>query len=386
MFRKRRKKIEWAAATTHSTRNRGFSTNWPYTRKTKKEYQDYNSSWDLALRKQIEDGPPSEGYRHAEMLEIGPKMVWGGYPQAKTEEGLIEFFDERYGGGLKLVEIKDAVKWIFKKTTERRDDGNGSGSIPSKPKRPKPKAPSSASVPTVPSGNWKSKVNWFRPSPDPVIFHHCSGGYINHRTSQQRLFKAMFRPDEYVAVRTDSYASPAEIKTRREWERINIVSESGAWFNINPLKGTELVGGNPSKEDIAIKRHVVLDFDDELPLDKQLEVLGNFIPDLLAILWTAGRGYHGIVKIGAETNAECMEAVKYLKELSKPLGFDHQPIGFHASSRVPNCKRGDDFQDLVYLNPNPSPTPIFKDQDGLPARWYDRYERVGLMKGGINNE
>ena len=68
------------------------------------------------------------------------------------------------------------------------------------------------------------------------------------------------------------------------------------------------------------------------------------------------------------------------------VGKWNQPLGFHASSRVPNCKRGDDFQDLVYLNPNPSPTPIFKDEDGLPARWYDNYERVGLMKGGINNE
>ena len=385
MDRRKRKKKARAVRATLAKRSRSLTSEWPYIRKTKKEYQDYNSSWDLALRKQIEDGPPSEGYRHAEMLEIGPKMVWGCYPQAKTEEGLIEFFDEWYGGGLSLAEIRGAVKWIFKKTTERRDDGNGIGSIPSKPKRPKPMVPSSASVPSVPSGNWKSKVNWFRPSPDPIIFHHCSGGYINHRTSQQRLFKAMFRPDEYVAVRTDSCASPAEIKTRREWERINIVSESGAWFNINPLKGTALVGGNPSKEDIAIKRHVVLDFDDKLPLDKQLEVLGNFIPDLLAILWTAGRGYHGIVKIGAETDAEYIEAIEYLKELSKPLGFDHQPLGFHASSRVPNCKRGDDFQDLVYLNPNPSPTPIFKDKDGLPAKWYDHYARSNSNKGGIKN-
>ena len=217
-----------AVRATLAKRSRSLTSEWPYVRKTKKEYQDYNSSWDLALRKQIEDGPPSEGYRHAEMLEIGPKMVWGGHTQAKTEEGLIEFFDERYGGGLKLAEIKDAVKWIFKKTTERRDDGNGSGSIPSKPKRPKPKAPSSASVPSVPSVDWKSDIEWFRKSPMEIIFHHCSGGYINHKTSQQRLFKAMFKPDDWVAVRTDKYASPVQIKKRRDWEHIVIVSQSGA--------------------------------------------------------------------------------------------------------------------------------------------------------------
>ena len=309
-------------------------------------------------------------------------MVWAGYPQAKTEESLIEFFDERYGGGLKLAKIKAAVKWIFKKTTERRDDGDYTPH--SKPPKPKPNVSASASVPSVPSGNWKSDIEWFRESPMEIIFHHCSGGYINHKASQQRLFKAMFKPDDWVAVRTDNYASPVQIKKRRDWEHIVIVSQSGAWFNINPLKGPDLIGKNPCSEDIAAKNHLLLDFDD-LPLDEQLEVLGNTIPHLKAIIYTANRGYHGIAEVNADNDAEYLRARDYLKKIAVRLGFDSSPLTCERSSRVPNCKRGEGTQRLVYLNPNPNPTPIFKDKDGLPSRWYDHYKRFHPMKGGLNN-
>ena len=381
---KRQKKAR-AAGTTLAKRSRGLTSEWPYSRKKKKGHQDYNSPWDLALRKQIEDGPPPQGQRHDEMMELGPKMVWAGYPQAKTEESLTEFFYERYGGGLKLAEIKAAVKWIFKKTTERRDDENGSYTPHSKPPKPKSNASASASVPSVPSGNWKSSMEWFRESPMEIIFHHCSGGYINHKTSQQRLFKAMFKPDDWVAVRTDSYASPVQIKKRRDWEYIDIVSQSGAWFNINPVKGPDLIGKNPCGEDIATKNHLLLDFDDDLPLDEQLGVLGNAIPYLKAIIHTASRGYHGIVEVNAENDAEYLRARDYLKKIAVRLGFDSSPLTCERSSRVPNCKRGEGTQRLVYLNPNPSPTPIFRDKDGLPARWYDHYKRFHPMKGGLNN-
>ena len=153
---------------------------------------------------------------------------------------------------------------------------------------------------------------------------------------------------------------------------------------MNPLKGRDFKGGNPQKGDIADFRYMLIEAD-HIPLGVQLDIIGNKISNVAAIVFTASRGYHVIKRVDARSAAEYDRIVEDAKRIYAPLGFDEEGIG-QPTARLPFCFRKGERQRMIYLCDYPLDKPIFQDPDGEGRRWHnathDRWKYSLEKKGG----
>ena len=391
MPRKKRKKIERAAGTTRSTRSRGLRGDkekvWP----KQKPLQGQTSK--RAEYEALLAGPPAtEGGRHTESMSLGSKMIFYGHPAAENEDTLTEFFMQRYVG-LKESHCRRNARDLFRYSeNNKKSSGQSRGRSLSRchgvtchkpPRKPKP-------VPAVLSG----MINGITEED----FHRASSCYINPFRSQSLLIKALFNPHEFVALKSDDYARRARVLTCAEWLNTRsqetepfkqplIIPEedsNGGWCYMNPLKGREFKGGNPQKGDIADFRYMLLEMD-HTPLSEQLDIIGNKISNVAAVVLSAGRGYHVIQRVDARSRAEYDRIVEDAKRKYVSLGFDEDGIG-QPTARLPYCYRKGKMQRMIYLCEHPLDQPIFKDPDGKGRRWYNanhsRWKYSLEKKGG----
>ena len=397
MLRKKRKKIERAAATTRSTRGRNLRGDkkkvWP-KQKPLQGQTSKRSEYEALLAAP----PAAEGGRHRESMSLGSKMIFFNHPAAKDEDTLAEFFMQRYEGGLKEGHCRRNARDLFRYSennqkssgqSRRRNLSRCHGVTCHKPLR-KPTIRKPKPAPAVLGGMITGITE--------LDYYQASPRYFSQFQSQSMFIKALFNPYEFVALKSDGYGRRARVLTCTEW--LNTRSQEtepskyplitpeedsdGGWCYMNPLKSREFKGGNPQKGDIADFRYMLLEMD-HTPLNEQLDIIGNKISNVAAVVLSAGRGYHVIQRVDARSRAEYDRMVEDAKRKYVSLGFDEDGIG-QPTARLPYCYRKGKMQRMIYLCEHPLDQPIFKDPDGKGRRWYNanhnRWKYSLEKKGG----
>jgi hypothetical protein len=194
-------------------------------------------------------------------------------------------------------------------------------------------------------------------SPVPVT---CSTGeYV------QRIFE----PNEQILIfgqyKSQGALWPTETNIKK-FARIHW--PEGAWFLCNPVDGQEHFNARRAKnsrrsmESVTAWRHAVLECDHEpkeiwLPI--WLKILVQLALPIVSITDSAGKSVHALVRVSCDSKA-AWDAFKrdQLLPLVK-LGACAGSLSAVRLTRLPGCYRGDRLQELLYLDPSATGTPIF---------------------------
>jgi hypothetical protein len=122
----------------------------------------------------------------------------------------------------------------------------------------------------------------------------------------------------------------------------------GYWMRMNPLDGAGIADKN-----VSAFRFCLLEFDD-VPLELQLSLLAKLPLPIAAIISSGGRSYHAWVKVDAPTWDDYKNDVAELYKRMERFGVDEKNKNASRLSRLPGTFRGDQQQELFYLNHDPS--------------------------------
>jgi hypothetical protein len=157
---------------------------------------------------------------------------------------------------------------------------------------------------------------------------------------------------------------------------------NGIWFLSNPADGqwhpNPRQNNEPScrsEESITSFRYAVLE-SDEAPADVWIAFIAQLPARVAAIYTSGGRSIHTLLRFDARTKAEWDDIIAPLKRPLKRLGGDPGALSAVRLSRLPGCWRPEknNFQKLLYLNPNPSLSPlielpVLESRADALARW-----------------
>ena len=186
---------------------------------------------------------------------------------------------------------------------------------------------------------------------------------------QFRLYlKTLFNPEEHVGIITEDVAqkegkwSPRKgffNKTVREllasldrhpedlsktvfsWK-----DEAGAWIRINPLDGQDVLKANVIRFD-----HTLIECD-EIPMEEQIEAYKRFRLPIAAMVSSAGKSVHAVVKVNAPNYEEYRKRVEFLHRflLKHDLKIDKANKDPNRMSRLPGATRNGKVQRLLAVN------------------------------------
>jgi hypothetical protein len=140
----------------------------------------------------------------------------------------------------------------------------------------------------------------------------------------------------------------------------------GVWFLSNPVDGREHFNerqqrqSRRSEESITAFRHAVLESDCQ-PADQWLKILVQLPLPIVSITSSGGKSLHAVIRVDANSKSNWDETVGTIKPRLINLGADPGAITAVRLTRLPNCYRGERFQELLYLNPKPSDQPIWRE-------------------------
>ena len=197
------------------------------------------------------------------------------------------------------------------------------------------------------------------------------------------LFAGLYEKDDFLNVVTDytieeqkdgkQKANPqggGKTLLRDDWMRSvrdhgAPQSEAGAWIRLNPVRqhGTGK-NGAPCDSDVTSYRFCLLESDD-LPLDLQLSLWARLPLPVAAIIGSGGRSAHAWVMLNCSTAKEYQTKVNRIFGLLARFGVCQNNKNPSRLSRLPGAQRqigkhGDGAQRLLYLNPEPTESPIFQ--------------------------
>jgi hypothetical protein len=140
----------------------------------------------------------------------------------------------------------------------------------------------------------------------------------------------------------------------------------GIWFLANPVDGAEHFNerqqkmSRRSEESITAFRYAVLESDCQT-LEQWLKILVQLPLPIVSITSSGGKSLHALVRVDAESKAAWDQLVRgQILPRLVPLGVDPQALTAIRLTRLPNCYRGGQMQELLYLNPNATSQPIFQ--------------------------
>lgn len=175
-----------------------------------------------------------------------------------------------------------------------------------------------------------------------------------HRGENVLVFTEMTakKPSLLVRIGEGLQELPAEIQDNP--------TGLGTWFLSNPVDGEwhTIEGGGKScrsKEAITTFRYAVLE-SDQADQKHWLSFLVQLPAPIAAIYTSGGRSIHALLKVDAPSKEAWDEKIGPLKSCLKRIGADPNALTAVRLSRLPGCTRREkgSFQELLYLNPNPS--------------------------------
>lgn len=147
----------------------------------------------------------------------------------------------------------------------------------------------------------------------------------------------------------------------------------GAWFLANPVDGktiflerlitkTNLKGRTRRAEDnLTAFRYLVVESDKADPL-LWIAALVKLPLPIAAVYSSGGKSIHALIRIDARDKPHFLELKAKVARPLVMLGADDGAMTAVRLTRLPQCYRAekDRWQELYFLNPNPTPTPIFE--------------------------
>jgi hypothetical protein len=143
------------------------------------------------------------------------------------------------------------------------------------------------------------------------------------------------------------------------------VSEAGAWIRPNPVKHSGSgKDGAITDLDVTSNRFCLLE-SDALPVDLQLSLWARLPLPVAAIIESGGRSIHAWLMLNCLNAKEYRTKTDRIYTLLARFGICPGNKNPSRLSRLPGAQRevgkhGDGAQRLLYLNPEPSETAIFK--------------------------
>jgi len=142
------------------------------------------------------------------------------------------------------------------------------------------------------------------------------------------------------------------------------VGEAGVWFLPQPVGGTfhpnPRLGGKLSRrseEAVMAWRYAVLE-SDQAQTDDWLRCLVQMPLPIACVCESGGRSIHALVRLDAASKLAWDRSVGSIKPLLVTLGADAGALSAVRLSRLPQARRGDRVQRLLFLNPEPDAVPI----------------------------
>jgi hypothetical protein len=157
----------------------------------------------------------------------------------------------------------------------------------------------------------------------------------------------------------------------------------GVWFLPQPVDGefhnNPRLDGKPSRrseESVTAWRYVVLESDEAEP-DDWLRCLIQMPLRIVSVCESGGRSIHALARLDAASKADWDTQVRAIKPVLITLGADPGALSAVRLTRLPQAKRGDRVQRLLYLNPAPDGTPILR-RDPPGVAYGTGAERFGV--------
>jgi hypothetical protein len=202
-----------------------------------------------------------------------------------------------------------------------------------------------------------------------------------HTRTPVSFLHPLYRPGEQVIVFDKFISQGVEILTRGEdLERFDATALDhlikpakglGAWFLANPVDGKTIFldrlksEKNPegrtrrSEDNLTAFRYLVLESDKADPL-LWIAALVQLPLKIAAVYSSGGKSIHALVRVDARDKAHFVEIKEGLAPFLVTLGADDGAMTAVRLTRLPQCYRAekDRWQELYFLNPNPTETPI----------------------------
>ncbi len=184
------------------------------------------------------------------------------------------------------------------------------------------------------------------------------------------FLEKLYEPGEKIVVFND-YRSQGQLLYEVGSQNNDSVpngKQDGVWFLVNPVDGA--YHANPrqqnkqsrrSEESITSWRYLVVESDLVEPAD-WIKVLVQLPLNISAIYSSGGKSIHALVRIDASSKYEWNMQRDQIRPILVTIGADPNAMTAVRLSRLPGCKRGEQDQQLYYLNPNPTAEPIFKSK------------------------
>ncbi len=155
----------------------------------------------------------------------------------------------------------------------------------------------------------------------------------------------------------------ARIDAPEMWkERLEQLAEGenpeGVWYVPNSVTGESITkeGKQSWRSQQNVNRFEYFVFEADVLTDaEQLKLLAALPLPIVAIYFSGGKSYHALIRVNLENPAR-EDWQKWVERLKKPLverGADAAMFQIQQMCRLPQCRRGARWQQLIYLNPEP---------------------------------
>lgn len=114
-----------------------------------------------------------------------------------------------------------------------------------------------------------------------------------------------------------------------------------------------------SEESVTAWRYAVLE-SDEAGADDWLRCLIQLPLRIASICESGGRSIHALVRVDAASKSDWDAKIRLIKPVLVTLGADPGALSAVRLTRLPQARRGERVQRLLYLNPSPDGVPILE--------------------------
>lgn len=202
---------------------------------------------------------------------------------------------------------------------------------------------------------------WIQEEPVPSLYADITG-----KSDFIEYLKAVFDTEDRVGYVVECYTSEDRMLPKRGvWDRtagelieaLNKATDLGAvigdwnpavggWIRFNPLDGEGC-----SDRNITTYRHALVESDD-ISIERQYAIYKELELPIAALVHSAGKSLHAIVKIEAPDFKEYQKRVDFLYEICKKngLSIDRKNRNPSRLSRLPGVTRNAKKQSLVAVN------------------------------------
>ena len=283
------------------------------------------------------ENPTPEGGRNEALFNAACQMRDAGCAENEAEPMLMDCAQR---DGLPMGEAYKTLRSVFSRTARdpiTKGDGRRSA------------LPRGVDYKSAPVGKYKVKK---RDLPDPL------------EDGARALLRTAFQEGEGVRIvqgrkGEDGKDHPKDAGvtfSREDWLRrldehggnpngfLRSTERTGLYITVNPLK----VGGTRDA-DVTSYRHALLEFDD-IDVREQWHLIRESKVPCTAVMTSGGRSVHAWVKLDAKDLAEFEQRVRMLWAHFEPYGIDQSNRNPSRLSRLPNCVRFENRQELLALN------------------------------------